>query len=474
MVIGTWKGKQQSELLSRMKAVMPAPFNSLCLLTMYVIVMKVMMLIMPNKLGELVFVKGVTYTSLRERLNKKLGFRNLTFYSMRYAAAEEEKKSGIPEAWTRRRMGHASSSNMKDHYANNKDDRVMFEDTALPLGVDIEDDADGAPQLIKLHFDPVNESGVSFEMDWIDKVFDDAPIAVRKDFLDTHKEVKAFIETQDAEAKEKLIERFKSHSSSVASAFKGFPLGFAFRVPDVMVTPALKEQFDDNINELHEVFSEPEATDVTPVLKTTMQVTYGNWRKLLTATAADIVAPLAKPSKRSAPPSSVPPSSGPKHQKSSAKASARASAKTSQPEPEAGPSIQAFEPEPSDTDSIEDGFDLRRIEVGNIVVIVCTMIKDAAALKVPGSDPERYVWVAKVVGCKVDKTGKKASFKGKFFRNVQKSLDAELVGTNKVETVTIKESSVVDIYVLEDGEELAITSDNIQTILEFLEAHPIA
>jgi hypothetical protein len=113
---GLYKGKDKKFVLERRKGMMPLPFNGIDLFMIYLICMRCVMAVLPQSISQMVF-KSVNYTALRSRRNKKMNILDFTFYSYRYACAEEDKKGNINESWTRQRMGHTDTSNEKDEYA---------------------------------------------------------------------------------------------------------------------------------------------------------------------------------------------------------------------------------------------------------------------------------------------------------------------------------------------------------------------
>lgn len=126
-------------------------------------------------------------------------------------------------------------------------------------------------------------------------------------------------------------------------------------------------------------------------------------------------------------------------------------------------------------DSWDDGVCLDKIEPGDHVVIFCTGPDDPCALALPGpsSQVTQYVFLAAVKTTINKKDPKKASFKGYFYFNAAKDATEALTRQSKTQTITIRETSVLEIYeAAKCGEVMdKLTTEEIEGIVEFLATH---
>lgn len=139
-----YKGKSLKKRRSRVKSWLPIQYNSLDFATIYVIVMRILATIdLENMCDKL--INTINQSGLYKCLNsvvKKMSIQMLAWYSIRTAAAEEDKEFNIPMSWTRYRMGHVDCSLMRNRYATNLNQRVIVDDCVSLLGCNV--GADGA------------------------------------------------------------------------------------------------------------------------------------------------------------------------------------------------------------------------------------------------------------------------------------------------------------------------------------------
>ena len=456
---GLFKGKDKKVILGRVKAMMPAEYNSIDLPMIYIICIKIMLSIGVN-LKKKVFKDGLNITSLRYRLNKDTLFDQLTCYSFRYGAAEDDFKGQIDPRWTRRRMGHTKNSDMKDQYANNREKRVLFDCEPIPLGMDNYTEVTDS-NIIKIEFIDVSVSGCTYDTNWLDNAFkqesndsnkfkytDEELHSFKQDFIDTDEKITKFIEGvpnangSDADGSDTDGSDTDNIEYEIENEwYKSIPLGFNFTWQSKMIPNKLKEVYDESQKILQEFFENVETPNIMPEIWSFPQIQYGNWRGLVNLNDDDIVKLTSQ--------QEVPTSN--KRKLSSISA--------------AGPSKSAGGPSKGLTD--EDIITFETIEPNNHVVILC-LVPDKWSLKVPNIESDKYVWIAKAETCTVLKSGIRANFSGKFMFNNTKELDKPLQIDNKSQTIQIKETSIIKVY---EDEELTLNNSDIDDIVEWIKVY---
>jgi hypothetical protein len=134
-----YKSRKLRKRRSRVKSWLPIQYNSLDLATIYILVMR----IIATYDLESMCSKFIN-TNDQARLTKKVKeivddmlMKRLSLYSIRTAAAEEDKEFSIPMTWTRYRMGHVEESLMRNRYARNLNQRVRYGTIGTMLGCDV-------------------------------------------------------------------------------------------------------------------------------------------------------------------------------------------------------------------------------------------------------------------------------------------------------------------------------------------------
>ena len=424
---GFYKGKKQKAVAERLKKVIPCAYNSLDLLHIYVLCMRVVFAMLPTEVlckKQHVF-RSVNLTSLRSRKCKHIGFSDVTFYSLRYGGAEEDQKAHVPDHWTRMRMGHTSISNVKDEYAANKDKRAMIGEERMELGMDhITTDACNT---IPLHFSPVQQGGLVFDTDWLDAAFktdehgadeaDSSKVkAFRKDFVSTAKLVRTWIEKKKdgtKEGKEKAKEAYDKlmakHDDIPDDWYNEIPLGLNLSLPDVLCPPSLRSIHDDAVKALKGVFDEVDVPSKVPELYSFPQVFYGDWRVLIgeSTQAKVFIAPSTDEQNK-------------KRKRKNGSQGGASKKKVPTPVPESDTNSE----EASDLDQ-PTRFPYDRMEKGSVAVIFCSN-PDACAMPVKMDDgTTHHVWIAKVTEHVEDNDG---SYKiiGVFMHNATKVITEPL------------------------------------------------
>lgn len=463
-VIGSWKGKLAQHRVHRLKAAIPTPYNSIDLFTIFVICMRCVIAVDPTQLKSTIF-KSQNYTSLRSRRSKHLNIKDMTFYSFRYAAAEEDVNYKIKEAWTRIRMGHEPNSNTKNRYAS-KNERVNLQDTQIPLGVDVVNQPTN-PKLIQLEMVTIDETGCTYQSDWL-KHLDDAPLSIRQDFLATHERVKNFID----DPSNSPVTTNTTDPVFDIEGFKKIPLGFNLAFNPKMVTKEMTSLFTTAKDTLTTYFKTPEAPNIIPELWSFPQIQYGNWRHLLSIPYQTFpVAPSNIIQKDKPGPSGV--TNTPTNISDNA-------SNDSAPEDQPGPSNVNTIPQNRSEDGSEDEdydgeLDLSKIEPGNFIVVKCDNPSDGDRLRLL-IDPSIFVWVCKVHSIRPNKTLPNTyNIEVTYYINREKDITKPLKKkktTKKVkDKMQISQWSVMDIYTTED-DNIDIDENNIKDLVDFIKRHP--
>lgn len=426
-----YKGKDKQHRVLRIKSMLPCAYNVLDLPWIYTICTKIKLFMDSNEpLTEMVFKQNVNMTSLRHRLLKKVDpFKDMTFYSFRYGAAEEDKKAKINPMWTRTRMGHTDTSQMKERYAENLDKRVGD----CPLGMDDREVSTDA-RLIKLEMNVIDEGGCCYDSEWLARAFDkDTHESMKIEFEKVSDLVARFCEEEDMIAYAVLEEHFSKHHDTLEDITSKLPLGMHIMIPkDMLRNEVVAKVYDDSKKHLESVFAKVKAPRIIPELWSFPQVMYGNWRNLMGVQEKEFIPISCLKRKRE------------DHN----------TQETPEEQPCKAPKNLGEEEEEQEQCYCSD------IEKGDHVVILCTDPKDACALKLPNVN--QYVWIAKA-----DKAMKRSGdFKGRFYKNKNKSLvsTSDLTMRSTSETMKIVDDSVVHIFAADHLEDFVLTVDNVAEI----------
>jgi hypothetical protein len=449
--IGLFKGKQKQTTLNRLKAMIPCAYNSIDMVTIYVICMKVALHLQPDLLttGNVFKPSPNNYSDVRSSYHKKLGFDMFTFYSFRYSGAEEDKKGNINPDWTRQRMGHSTISDMKDQYAKNKEKRVAIGNESTKLGMDIYEDTTNNAH-ITLEFNVHDNTGVTFDTKWLDETFAGTTENIMQDFIECSTLATAFIDKEEwaqAAITEHLAILYDAIGSSWVSEF---PLGLHIKLAPDLVTPTITKIHSEAITNLQQVFKEVPVPSRIPELWSCPQTMYGNWRRLIDDTTPIVVKPPVKKTPVPPPPPKPQPFQAP-----------------SPPVCDEKDDIDTA----SDTSSVrswEYGFRVSAIEKKDSIVIYCQH-PDACAMRVAKLGTS-YVWIARIKDIKLDKkTEKTATITAQFYYNREKDITKPLKLNKKVEKMTIHETSIINVFT--DETLVRLTKENIKEIIDFMRTY---
>lgn len=262
-----WKGKQQQENVCRAKSVIPGKYSVIDLFWTYIVCMKIIYKADIKKLSQNVFEHGGSNPSKYhgEQL-RPLEITDLTFYSVRYAAAEEAVKMQIPQSWTRRRMGHSSTSEMYVEYSKNKGVRSAFKGKEILLGIDLLSDKSIMQHDYEFNVDP----NITYDTDWINETFCGYS-NLENDFIYTDEIVDAFLKNNDENTRELLENKFKG------TDLRNVPIGCNIVFPNGIVPGELSIRHSKNIQSLDEFFANKITSSENFELKHFNQLIYSNW-----------------------------------------------------------------------------------------------------------------------------------------------------------------------------------------------------
>lgn len=443
--VGNYKGKLQQTVFNRMKTSIPCPFNSLDLVCIYVICMKMVLHMIPDMVNAKKLFKKINYSALRMRQNNKMKFGNFTWYSFRYAAAEEDKLGKIKKQWTQARMGHVTGSSVTQRYTENKDARVIVDDTQVKLGMDVYTAATNNKQ-IALEFMPIAGRGIVYDESWLDTAFADAPSSVMKDFVECANIVKEFIEGKGEDKAWAVEEIMKRVAEPAEEWWKEVPFGLHVKLPEALTPGPLRTLYDVSIGFLSKMFAGVPKPIIIPEIWSFPQIIYGNWRPLIGDTVFTM--PL------------VVDAGGGEVNKKRGRDCGKGGGR--------GRGEEAVEEEEDESSvmSWEDGFDLKKVEKGDTIIINCEE-SDGFTMRV--GNTKFNVWVAQVVSLKMSKvTPGSLSVRAKFLFNPSKDITHTMRVNKKIRSVTVAETSMVEVY----NEKITkLTKKNISDIIAFMEKH---
>jgi len=441
-VIGMFKGKFKQETFVRRKAVIPYPFNLVDLPTIYTLVFKFIMWCNWDSTTQAFGHKRLfpktkdTASKLRmvgSRWTKSLKLEKVTFYSFRYAAAEEDKKIGIKDDWTRKRMGHSETSTTKDKYAR-ENTRAIIDGFEFPLSVDLQDET--SETSIPYELKPMSADTLIFQNNWLEKTFKNCPDdSMRKDFEETAEMVIEFVE--NGTGFEKLKEKFFASHERKADLM--LPLGTNISFPSAMLSDAIKTDFEKVLEDAKAGFGKPETgsgphRDITVEIKSFPQIVYGNWRTLIGEKPRKARRIPCAPAPPPIPVPAPKPDPDPMQEdEDGAQVEMEAMLEEQQP-PQAK--------EPPEEEENEFGWCIKNVDPGNFVVVLAKN-PDKAAFRIG----ETYVWILKFKKW-VSKLPAEDKYvlQGTFLENSDRDIAGRFQMRKRQEKLLIGYESVVHIY----------------------------
>lgn len=270
-----YKGKDKQHYRGRFLSLIPTPYNMIDLATIYVILMRIILVLDPTAITKPLFKQNVNFSDLRSRINKRLGITGMCMYSIRYAAAEEELKYNIPANWTRYRMGHSEYSNIKDKYANNLNQRILIDNVMTLLGSDVVDT-------------PTNESIPLRLMQLTGAIThqnipEDIPESFIQELNEIKKGVSLFLsdETDDNSITNfaELQQKIPKNKEELLDELRKIPIGTYISLKEELLTPTMKSEMDFNIDILKSFFAPVSKPNKIPMIWSYPQIMYGIWRE---------------------------------------------------------------------------------------------------------------------------------------------------------------------------------------------------
>lgn len=401
--MGLWKGKKAQEIRPRAKHTIPIFYNSFDLLTVYVFCMKCILTIQPDIISRKVTFKQIkNISSMLSRKVKKLGINNFAWYSIRYAAAYNDKMlKDLNEEWTRLRMGHTKTSKMKEKYASNKS-RVTVDNEEINVAV-----YDYTQSCIEREFLPLDKYTVTYSPSWISSL----PQEMQERFEMTQNKISSFLKGES---------EIPEHTKDT-SWMKNFPFGFHVDFSEDLkndkIVTLLKESIK-GISQHVDIISDQ--TKPKPVLTGFQDIIYGNWQIL----------DISRQSKKRV-------GSELQYNDSASKKS-----RLNEDNNIIHKSLTHKTDTPIENQNIQ--YDIRKIFNGDTVIIRCLDNNDKYALNLP-SDINKSVIIMKVSRITdKDPNGLYATLQGKLYTNEENDATKTLV-YDKKSNRTLNRLSYIDV-----------------------------
>ena len=273
-----WKGKHKKEFVERYRNTVPLQQNSLCLFVNYVISMRIMIRLNNDWLSNpLVFNGKKDWNKDLKKECKILGVEGLTFYSTRYAHAEEMNGSNVNQEVRRTSLGHSEKSNMNEYYANNNNKRVSVNNVMITIGCD---------QKKKIKNKDVEYKHVGgivyFDSKFLDSIKDEK---VKEEFIKITDVVTKFIEEGEQIPQDIFIDQGiattdkKKHKitkqKNIFKDLKEIPVGFQVGYEKALI--GNNKQFDKCFSSLKELFKPTKNDGKSITIWSFLQMSFGKW-----------------------------------------------------------------------------------------------------------------------------------------------------------------------------------------------------
>lgn len=523
-----WKGKKERTYRSTYASWFPAAYGTLCLANMYIILMRIIIALDDNSLKHKAFKPKLNISALRQRKNKKFGIYGLTFYSIRYAAAEEDCKFNIPSWWIKWRMGHSMKSWVRVRYANNLDQRVLINNVQSMLGCDVMN----APtdDTIPLNCQPI-KSGI------IHKVSDthDVPPHIMSELRSIkHALKKFFSEGKSIDSYPALAQGVSNDIPGLLADLKKIPLGSHFGFSDGMLQLDQEVKLTRFQNIIHEFFAKTEKPDIIPTFWSYSQVMYGELnedmkpqaakgfdalkaeealnqvRALLVASEGKSVMPqkslqemfshkdpyegneahqepLVQPTFATFTSDSVPQLDvdtemderdevGPAGKSRKRKRTGQGRRQTNKLQRVIKKSIKKkckpnkkviVQSDVSDDQSDDDfnGWNMKMVELTDVIVVLCGAKKSDAAFTLPGT--QHRVWLCKVAEI-LNSSRSNGIVRGQFFKP---GTIYRPIPTERIQKMHFKEADLIHIFKHDSDEPFELDQENVNEIIAYINDH---
>jgi hypothetical protein len=468
-VIQSWKGKDKKHYRGRYKSWFPPEYGMLCQVTLYIIMMRIILCLDKTSLNELVFKAGLNISSLRQRKNESLGIYNMGFYSIRYAAAEEDCRYNIPSRWIKWRMGHSIKSQTRFKYANNLDMRVTMDNVRALLGSDVSDvpnDDNAIPLECKMF-----NGGFLIDTEQISNV----PQDIIEELKEIKKTIKSFMILGGSLDNYPQL-RVSQSINEILADLKMIPLGSFFQFKEGMLSGKQQKDLDININTIQGFFHKVSVPKLIPIIWSYAQVMYGIWHNdfkqktvenFNAMQAQDVIAKIKDMIELAEGKQKMPQKTlqtmfkeGTINQSQSEIKKKKATCKLDKKSKKR--KVEQWDLEIGVFDD-ENSWHMMNIEVGNVVAIICGETCDNTSIKVPHTN--HYIWLCKVVSIKRLKFGEISAYM--YTGNLDElSLDSKLP-----QKLHFKETSIVSIFEDDESEEFNLSQENIDDMVSFIRSH---
>lgn len=286
-----YKGKDKQEYRGRHKSVIPCFYNMLDLCFLYVLYMKI--IFDPTDFDPM-YVFDTTKNYSHYLATRVVNTVKFTFYAIRYACCEEDKKYGIEPKWSKYTLGHSAKSVQKDKYANNKDERVKCGADVCPLGVDMlpnknmHDDAADIP----LEFKPLEGCIVPPKLN-LDVLSPES----REEFIKVVQLTQLFVEENCEESYKTLCELYNPDLSSIKIGIDNFT------IPNGALPSNLHNIYRSSVDYFKRHFSSftLPSSFIKPWIWSYVQTRFGDFSKLIKGASEKMLDPVVEPKSKEAP-----------------------------------------------------------------------------------------------------------------------------------------------------------------------------
>jgi hypothetical protein len=269
---GKGRGAKGATQRPRIKSAVPCAYNTLDVMWMYVVSLKLMYMVDATLLNHKVFPKKCSNLFDIHASNQKDEDVKFTFYGIRYAAAEEDKALHINKKRTRYRMGHTDESDLYAMYGNNDKHRITDDcDFEFKLGTDDkDDDKSNIHNDLEMNCIP---NALHNKSTWLKDTFGGNDDMIT-DFTRTTELVKGFLkDPTSAAAAAMLMDRLDRLDTS----FESIPCGTHIQFADGMMSEALETKHTKTIAMMKQHMKPASKDKGKLMLRYYAQTIYNHW-----------------------------------------------------------------------------------------------------------------------------------------------------------------------------------------------------
>lgn len=453
----SWKGKKVRDYRGRWHCFLPCEYNCLDFAWMYIVVMRALAFISPRSITSKIFNKPTTNLSeIRRTKNEAMGIYNLVMYSIRYAFSEESIKYllEIPRNWVRYVMGHFPNSHMSQRYANNLNQRVEIENIKTLLGCDVCNEVSVNDEL------PLRFRTAYTGM--IGDVLTEVPKHVIDDLKEVKKAInKTFSKENATIANNKfLMSRIAKSKIEFMAEMKQIPFGSHIMFKEGLLSVDVSEDLRANWRKLHNIFGVVDVTDKKKhVVWSFGQVMFGEWHDDEKAKAIQEYKEYKEQKTRVAMEYVITSTELP-FPKTKKRKNNQVSDENNRTHKQPKMTITTAQANIPNIQRKVDTFYAKRIEVGDIIAIVCSN-HNRWSVSVPNTS--KYVWVCSVEEVKVMKH--KVRLVGKFFKG---TIDELVFDHNSNEVIDVRDDDLAHVLSgIDNIEWFQFEDDEIKQIIGF-------